>query len=435
MKIKSTLAVAALAAVTSIAQAGTSSLTDDTLHGPTANRFNTRAVPYGTFGLKGGGLGGDLGSQNFSISALMDVDFVLVSRAFQTRDNNVIGYSRFGAQHWNSAVQVPNTAVFIDAPVADWLSAHVSLHPDFFRAGGLTRGYEHRTSNRALNSIVGSAAEGYVTVHREGQPFYLRAGQQHIPFGDNRYNSYDEGYYPVLTSFADILTNQGPQLAVTTGFLHQSGLHASVSVFNSKLSSAQTEVAAINNFSARVGFVGNLSEKMSLDTSIDYLDNVANAVIFSFSPVNAVYPTGTRTGAMSAHATSLLDIGNNQYLDLAVEGVAYLSDKLTGSHPYLIGVDTGITFPLFDRKHRFALGYQVTNNMTLAQLPANVFPRTGLIGRVAKQRIKVDWTTELHKDYVDFAAVLYFDNDYDSSKGGTNRDMQGLITRLSARIA
>lgn len=436
MKLRKLVAALGLVSISYAASAGGfAQLMDDAVTGQTTEKFNTRAIKHGDLGLDGTGLDGatlptganGLGNQGFAISALIDFDAAISNRGPDSQNSTRFGFGSGDTAHWNSAFSVTNAAIFIDSPVTEWLSAHISLRPDFVRGNVLTAGYEHIDSTGTLAATVGNAAEGYLTVNPEGSMFYGRLGVQHVPFGNNRYGANQEGYYPILTSPVDALTNTGPIPAATVGVASEGGFHASVTAIHGAKSSNQSEVSTLNNFSTRLGYVGTMNSmgSSSVDMSVSYINNVNDVVLVGGAPgfLGGTYTSGSRNGAVSAHAAGMFDVGNDMFLDLSVDGVFYTDVNATGSRTYAIGVDGGLTFEQFGTTHRAALGYHITNNAA------------ALIGALPHHRIQGEWTTELDENYADLGAVFYYDVDYKTATGGTGRELVGAIARLSARIA
>jgi hypothetical protein len=199
---------------------------------------------------------------------------------------------------------VNNANLFVDVKVNNWIKAHINLeylgqpeyygHDHFFmdpppgpnnmKAGD---GHDDEYHNwkamswkyRASKDI--SLDEAYIDIANfNSTPFYIRAGEQYVAFGD-----YDR--YPLVTSLTQWLS-ETRQPALTVGVITDYGFYAQGYIFNGNYKEwRDEETYRLRNFGAKLGYYGNLSFLTLNDThfnvDISWIKNMFDTDFFQGS--------------------------------------------------------------------------------------------------------------------------------------------------------
>jgi len=219
-----------------------------------------------------------------------------------------------------------------------------------------------------------SLDEAYVTLHdMAGVPFYVRAGQMYLPFGQNK------DRHPLRYGLTQMFT-QINDLAVQLGYRAQ-GMDVSVYGMRGNAYKAFSDIkhpgydtwksnGKFNNYGVNLGYAAKV-EGIQMNANLGWMRDVRRSMFLSLvgagiSGVSEVIDIHGMTdnqldkpmSGMSAH------LGMNQGdFDAAFD---YVSVKLpeaadTYSNCVLYGVDGGVHCDIMGAHTRFGLGYQKTD--------------------------------------------------------------------------
>lgn len=366
-----------------------------------------------------------------SVSGLLNVDGNIANRAPTTygANNNTQTASSFA---------IPNANIFIDADVSDWTKAHVGLvygqqMGDFnlLRAGAYT--YSQQNSDTSGVNID----EAYVTIGNFAKsPFYLKAGQQFLPFGDYK------PYQDITPSLTQVLS-QVNDVAATTGFVSPKGFNGSVFALSgiNKASGASTTASNANtvrNYGASLGFANSVKD-VQYKLGVQYLRNMADVTGVRYSLGNTnIGNNDTYISPVSAIAANAdvkfkaIDL-NMKYVgamnSFNQSDVAYTNgaDTVQGASPKAWTVDTGYSFPVLNHDTRFGLGYQGTSqagNLVLSQDDA----------QLPQHRYLANYTFNVSK-YTDIGLEVRHDIAYSVNQGGTGNSANTATARVAVKFA
>lgn len=365
-----------------------------------------------------------------SVSGLLNVDGNIANKAPTTYGAN---YNTQTA----SSIAIPNANIFIDADVSDWTKAHVGLvygqaMGDFnlLRAGVYTFNQQNSNSNEV------NVDEAYVTLGNFAKsPFYLKVGQQFLPFGDYK------PYQDITTSLTQDLS-QVNDVAATTGFVSPNGFNGSVyalSGMNKAVGTSDTTTTNTNtvrNYGASLGFANSVKD-VQYKLGVQYLRNMADvtAVRYSLGQTNGDNYTSP-VSALAANAAvkyKAIDL-SMKYVgamnSFSSTDLAYTNTDPTvsqGASPKAWGVDTGYSFPVLSHDSRFGVGYQGTAeaaNLTLSQDDA----------QLPQHRYLANYTFNVSK-YTDIGLEVRHDVAYGINQGGNGGSANTATARVAVKFA
>lgn len=369
--------------------------------------------------------------KRINVSGLINVDGNLANKSPTT-------YGVNNNSQTTSSIQIPNANVFIDANVSDWTKAHVGLvygqnMTDFnlLRSGAYT--YSELTDSD--NSV--GFDEAYVTLGNFAKsPFYLKVGQQFLPFGDYK------PYQDITPSLTQVLS-QVNDVAATTGFVSTKGFNGSVFALNGINKYSDTGSAnsnTVRNYGASLGFANSVRQAQ-YNLGVQYLRNMADVTAMRYYLGNtAVHAQGdTYVNQVSALAANA-DV-KYKALDLGLKYVSAMNKfsqsdltalsggETVGAKPAAWGVDTGVSFPVLNHDSRFGLGYQGSYqaaNIAIADGSSTAY--------MPQKRYLANYTFNVSK-YTDIGLEVRHDSAYGINQGGTGSSANTATARVAVKFA
>ena len=336
-----------------------------------------------------------------------------------------------------SSFAIPNANLFIDAKVSDWTTAHIGLvYGQDMNDYNLLRAGAYTSSERDSSNNSGNVDEAYVTLGNFAKsPFYLKAGQQFLPFG-----SYDP-YADITPSLTQVLS-QVNDVAGTLGFVSPKGFNGSVYALSginkaSGTSTSEENGNTIRNFGANLGFANTVRE-VQYNLGVQYLRNMADVTGIRYSlgynnndeytsPVSALAANaGVKFKALDASAKYVGAMNSFNQTD-----VAYTDDSgatNAGARPAAWGLDAGYSFPIMSHDSRFGLGYQGSYQA------ANIDLTGAGEGQMAQKRYLTNYTFNVSK-YTDIGLEVRHDIAYPTSQGGAGTSANTATARVAVKFA
>lgn len=339
-----------------------------------------------------------------------------------------------------SDIQVTNANLFVDANVSDWTKLHLgavfssdnSTSFNLLRAGAFTSNETDRNVN---------IDEAYATIGNFAKsPFYLKAGQQYLPFGD--YTPYGD----ITPSFTQVLSQVNNPSAVA-GFVANNGVNGSVYALEglNKISGSGTVASrsdtdskdSIRNWGASLG-VQNAYNNIGYKAGLGYLYNMADvtgiATMLSdtgaTTATNGVSGYTHSAGAVAANAgvkVKAFDADAKYVTAVQKFNAADVSYDGNGAKPAAWTVDAGYSFPVLSHDSRVGLGYQGTKEASGVQV-------YGTDSNPAKTRYLANYTVNVSK-FTDLGFEIRHDVDYSVSNGGTGNSANTATARLAVKFA
>jgi hypothetical protein len=349
-----------------------------------------------------------------------------------------------------SDIQITNANLFVDANVSDWTKLHLGTvystdntkDFNFLRAGA----FNHEQADRGNSAYVD---EAYATIGNFAKsPFYLKAGQQYLPFG-----SYTP-YADVTPSLTQVLSQVNDPAAVV-GFVANNGINGSLYALEGlhKISSTNGTIdgrtnagdkPAIRNWGASLG-VQNAYNNVGYNAGIGYLYNMADVTGVAYALTNSDADNGVSgytkaTGAVAANAgikVSAFD-ADVKYVTAVqkfkTSDVVYDNGgNIVGAKPAAWAVDAGYSFPVLAHDSRVGLGYQGSkqaSGLDMYGKDGDDFTDMGL----SKTRYLANYTVNVSK-YTDLGFEIRHDVDYSVSNGGTGNSANTATARLAVKFA
>ncbi len=379
------------------------------------------------------GAGTTLPSDNWfnriSISGLVDVDGNIASKSPVTYGTN-------SNTQTVSSMAISNANIFLDANVSDWTTAHVGVlygQPmnDFndLQAGAFTS--NQRSSNSNIN-----VDEAYVNIANFAKsPFYLKVGQQYLPFGS--YTPYKD-----LTPSLTQVLSQVNDVAATLGFVSTQGFNGSVYALNGMNKAAGTSATeqngnTVRNFGANLGFA-NVVRDVQYKLGVQYLRNMADTTGIRYSlgynnddqyisPVSALAANAdVKFKALDASVNYVGAMNSFNQADVAYTDNSGATER--GARPAAWGIDTGYSFPVMNHDSRFGVGYQGSYNA------ANIDLTGAGEGSMAQKRYLANYTFNVSK-YTDIGLEVRHDIAYSASQGGPGTSANTATARVAVKFA
>jgi hypothetical protein len=374
-----------------------------------------------TINNNGGGvnLPADSWFNRIKLSGMINVQSDVSSRSpttFNQVNNNTV-----------SNIAVPNANLFIDADVSDWTKAHLGfVYGQKMDNFNLLRAGAYTSSQLISGSNDGRLDEAYVTIGNFAKsPFYLKAGQQFLPFGD--YNPYKD----VTPSFTQVLS-QVNDTGADVGFVSMNGFHGSVFGLDG-IQKAGNNGDNVRNYGADLGFA-KTANQLSYNLGVQYLRNMADVT-------GMRYDLGFENSDKYTRAVSALAANADVKFKAVDAGLKYvgamnkfdpndLSYNNEGARPAAWNVDAGYSFPVMNHDTRFGLGYQGTKEASAIVL--NEF--NGADVTMPRTRYLANYTFNVSK-YTDVGFEFRHDKDYGMSQGGTGNSANTAAARIAVKFA
>ncbi|OGT30260.1 MAG: hypothetical protein A3E87_00800 [Gammaproteobacteria bacterium RIFCSPHIGHO2_12_FULL_35_23] len=306
----------------------------------------------------------------------------------------------------------------VDADFGDWVTAHMG----FLYTNGSSPSVVNYSPSLRVNRRA-NMQEAYGTIANFNiAPFYVRAGQQFLPF--SRYY-----LYPITQSFTQILS-QTDLPAVTAGFISQSGVYATAYAANG-IKEANHSSSTINVYGAEMGYQ-NFNHSIGYDLGLGYLNNLAD--------VDSIRDIANDNNGYTRSAGGLSAYGD-LYAGPFGFGVRYVGAlrrfspvdyQFTngtvnkGAKPTAVGVNTDYNFKTWGHNSRIELGFQWT---TQAHNTASGVSLNN-VTRLPKTRWLVEYGFNLIR-HVALGLQFYQDHDYSAKYGGTNKKDNVVTARIS----
>ena len=319
-------------------------------------------------------------------------------------------------------------ALFVDAEVNCWTTAHVALN--YFSDNGRISDMPRINDNLNATGNGINLDEAYITVSNFAKsPVYARVGRQYVDFG-NYYR------YPITASFTQLLS-QTRATALTVGFNDASGFQASAYLFRGIPELANANRTRLNNGGVNLSYRGAASGVHYM-VDAGWINSMADV-----STINATVGTSYTTdkvGGLSLH-------GDIMYanMDASVDYVTALrnfnSADLTTSggdaRPHALAIDAGYSFASAGLPSRVGAGYNrswqadgiggVSSTADSAQVWAGAMPRS---------RWYAQYGVEIGRN-TDLTFQLVSDKNYNTPANGSasGRTSTTGVLRLGVRFA
>lgn len=333
-------------------------------------------------------------------------------------------YLRKEGSHSANGVEVPNANLFIDAQVNDWVKAHISA-----RAGSSVNREALGNFYSAIYEKGLGFDEAYVTVANFAQsPFYFRAGQQYVPFGD--YNP--QAITPSLTQ----MLSEANQAAAQAGFVMANGFNGAVYAFNGK-NEAGDDKHRTADFGVNLGYAGAYND-VNYKLGVGYINNMAdldyvyNGLKQVTDKVDALSLNGSvKVAAFDVNAHYVTALTGINGKDLKANYLGQVLKNATNIKPSAWDINAGYNFDTAGHDSRIGIGYERSKDATLVGKDTN-FATVGL--GMPEQRYVAQYDVNLWKN-TDLGFQVYHDRDYDKSEGGSDNTATTGVVRLSVKFA
>lgn len=352
--------------------------------------------------------------KHFRLGGLINVDaYDSTDPQFQTR----------GLSH-EQQFELATAKLNADADVNDWIRGHLGL----FYSSAMNRYYLTNTSQANSTSHGIMMDEAYVAVSNfKDSPFYLRAGQQYLPFG--AYNR-----YPISETLTQQLS-ETRAVSAELGFNDKSGLAGSLSALDGLAKAGQSNRNDVNNYIAALSYE-NRNHPVGFQLGTSYINNMIDVGSISYNIAGTTYVK--RVAGFAAHA----DVFTGPF-DLLVRYVTALrqfsSADFTyqkrpgvtrGAKPSARMIQAGYAFLTKGHDSKIVLSYQMSrearnvNATSLAAMTAVALPRN---------RLSIGYGVKILKNTI-VAAEFRRDHDYSKKHGGTNRYDNAGTLRLTVLV-
>jgi hypothetical protein len=349
--------------------------------------------------------------QHIRLSGLVNVDASHWSKPYfgmGTRDTKSSSYLSLSEANLN-----------VDADFGQWITAHIG----FLYTNGSSPSVVNFSPSKLVNRRF-NVWDAYGTIANfKKTPFYLRAGEQFVPFG--RYKM-----FPITQSFAQIL-EETDLPSVQLGFLSKKGVYASIFVMSGERKKGHSNSNQLNNYGLALGYQ-NYRHAVGYNFGLSFLSNMAN--VDSIRDIVQDNKGYTRdVGGFSAFADAFLGPFNFglRYVTalkrFSAVDYQYTHNATTrGAKPNASDIFAGYSFKSFGHHSRIHLSYQWTNqayNTATIVTPNNVT-------RLPKTRWLVEYGVNLIRQLA-LELQFYQDHDYPKSNGATNKENNVVTARLS----
>lgn len=322
-----------------------------------------------------------------------------------------------------STISVSTAALYADADVSDWTKAHIGLvyGADNQTQFNLLQSGAHSSSSFNGNGSNVHVDEAYATIANLAKsPFYLKAGQQYLPFGS-------------YTPFADMtpsvtqVMSQVNDPAAVVGFVTNNGFNGSAYVLQGEAynqDNGENKRTAIQNYGASLG-LNNTYNNVSYNGGLGFLSNLNDLDAMRY--FNTSYEA--RTPGLAANLGvkySAFDLSGKWVGATKQFNASDLTYDGNGAKPKAWNVDAGYSFPVLAHNSRAGLGYQGSSQaVSLVDGGSYHMPKT---------RYLADYTVNVSK-YTDLGFELRHDIDYTVANGGTGKSTNTAAARLAVKFA
>lgn len=308
----------------------------------------------------------------------------------------------------------------IDADINPWATAHVGLLYLNGSSPEIVNYRPDRPFNRRLN-----VEEAYATIADFSKmPFYLRAGQQYVPFG-----KYER--YPITKSLTQILSQTNlPSMEV--GFVTHTGFYGTLTVMSGENKIDNGNKTTANDAVASVGYQ-NFNHPVGYDAGVAYINNMADVdAIRSVVKQNNGYTQ--RVAGMSAYGDVYAGPFGLSARYVSALGAFSKTDfqyteedgnRLKKARPSAADITAHYAFHWLKRNNQLEFGYQ------WSQQARNT--ATGISGTVTRLP-KYRWAVGYGINLVPSVAMLFDytqDHDYKVDNGGTGKTNNVYTLRFS----
>lgn len=310
-----------------------------------------------------------------------------------------------------------------DAFVNDWVKGHLGL----FYSSTMNRYYFTNTSqnNSRTNGVV--LDEGYITIGNfKKSPFFLRAGQQYLPFGT--YNR-----YPISESLTQVLT-ETRSVAAEIGLNDASGLTGSLSALDGLQKANHTRRNDVDNYVAALSYE-NRNHPVGFNVGMSYINNMIDVGSISYN-LNNASTYNHRVGGLAAHAdlfTGPFDLITRFVSATRQFNVNDLSyqvrpGKTSGAKPKALSLLAGYAFKTKGYESRIQLGYEVSREARNVNSSAGTRALT-----LPRNRWSIGYGIKVLKNFI-VAVEFRRDHDYSKYHGGSNRYNNAGTLRLTVLV-
>jgi hypothetical protein len=307
----------------------------------------------------------------------------------------------------------------LDAEFGSWVTVHIGTI--YMNGSSPTiRNYRpSKNANRRLN-----LEEAYGTIANfNKEPYYLRAGEQFLPFG--HYHR-----YPITQTLTQVLT-QTDLPAIQLGLISKKGFYAAAYIASGENKLGDSRSTKLSDYGFTAGYQ-NYHHAVGFDFGFGYLRNMAD--VDSIRDVVQKNKGYTRSvGGLSVYGDLFAGpFGFSARYVTALRRFAaadyqYTHNSVTkGAKPSAASLSTDYNFKTFGHNSRITLGYQWTheahNTATIIE-PDNVTA-------MPKSRWLIGYGMNIVRN-VALGLQFYQDQDYGTQYGGTNKKNNVVTARVS----
>jgi hypothetical protein len=333
---------------------------------------------------------------------------------------------------YDTNVNLTYGALYFDAPVNDWVNAHLEVNYD--NAETVNSG----SANSNANTLA--VPEAYVFFGNfNSSPLYVKAGKQILNFG--RYKRF--AAMPTVTQTLSEATGS----AATFGFVTTHSFYGSLSLFRGKSNkgSSTGNRDHVGNYAVDLGYSDGFSDHsadMGWRAGVSYLHNIYDINAFSASVPGSVNSTtysrkmpaisvygDFRTGPFDANMRVVSATKRAKQDDWQWQTRS--SGSLKGAKPWAYTLEGGYSFSTMDLPSRVSLSWQHTGEA--AQMNIDGLGDGAKTNQLPHYRVQGNYTVKVQKN-TDLALNVARDRDYNTSNGGTGRHIWTSVLRLAVKF-
>lgn len=325
----------------------------------------------------------------------------------------------------SQSVSVRSAELYVDAQLADWVSAHMTLAYDVDPATAYK--YADPTNNQ-LQDPVFFAEEGTITLANFNKsPLWMTLGRQYLLFGSTMRSSISKPLSQYLSEGNSLALTVGAAQSVGGGYQVNGDVYGFQGVQKKTSSSA-----VINAWGANLG-LGQSTADYATNLNVGYLSNLMDTYFIGNNQSKDFYNSGytKRVDGLSVHVDT--SMGPFSLIGDVVTALSHFdsedlqSNSLTkGAKPWAYSLEATYRFPVMDYKGKVYTGYQQSGDA------ANVSSDTALGGYwMPKNR----WLAGYGMSFTDnFSMRLQYqyDQDYKVTEGGNGKHDHALLTEVTA---
>lgn len=279
----------------------------------------------------------------------------------------------------------------LNAKVDDWISTRLALYYK-----------EHKVPLEVdiATITVGNPAK---------TPFYLKAGQMYLPFGN---------FTTAMVS--DPLTlnvTETREAAIQVGFKHE-GFYGSVFTFNGDSSNDGKE--KVNRYGGHLGF-GRKSDHSSYDLGLGYLSDMGDTWTIGDALKNKGEDYQQASG-LRGHA--IFEMNSVRFVGSYLSALENFSRdnfdfKGEGATPAAWHTEVSYTTDVAGKETTFAVGYQGTRECLMLELPATRYLGTVSVGLFDNTSLSLEYAVN---------------EDYSQEDGGTGEDATAVTLQFAVEF-